>query len=79
VSVSSPLVGAFLFEILRPHHDMEFMGALGILLGGCFGSIVGVIAAVVAAVRNEQRGWLTAIGFLINMPLAGLTLALAIS
>ena len=79
ISIVAPLVGIALGKLLSTEHEMSggLSGPAGlVIIGAGFGSIAGLAAAAIAMARSEPWPWCTALGFLINLPLAGLLLAL---
>jgi hypothetical protein len=78
VSVGCPFLGFFVGLVIVPRHDMSYgLTPLGpLLFGGGGGSILGLAAALAATVRNEPKGLVTVLGFLVNLPLPGLLLLL---
>jgi len=80
ISLASPVIGGILFVTLRPHHPSPIIGDIGAFFFGAFiGALPGVVAAFVALLRRERRGWITALGFLVNVPLAAFVAFLSVA
>jgi hypothetical protein len=78
VALLAPVLGFVVVGALGPHHDMRFgIGGMGAVIFGIpAGAAVGVIAAIVAAVRREAYPWLTGIAMAVNALLVAALLVL---
>src|ERR1700704_2435114 len=75
ISLAAPIIAGVAFIAWRPQHGSPIIGDFGaFIFAGVYGSPIGVVSAVVALIRSERKGWLSALGMLVNLPLFALLL-----